>query len=365
MKYNRTLLISACLLATGAANAQTTQKFSATKANDYGLVYSLPVTVLDITIEAEHVVKEPGEFYLYAKKYLNVDNPITKKSESWSVKSVVVNARGVANNSERYLMQFKPGYTPYLIMDENNLPVAINTENVPVAEDPVIPVPVSAKPTPLQTPAANQVITAEMLQSQSVAKRAELAAQRIYELRQSRSDLITGQADQMPPDGKAMQIVIDEIAAQEAALTAMFVGTTQTETDVNTITYTPGDDVSRKVIARISAIGGIVDANDLSGDPITLSLRVTDRGRLPLNEKGQPKEFPKGGIAYCIPGSASLSISFRGDVMWEGSIDAAQYGIVFGLDPKPFSDRKDPSYLILNPVTGAIRELGSVAVVQP
>ena len=140
---------------------------------------------------------------------------------------------------------------------------------------------------------------------------------------------------------------------------------TQTETDVNTITYTPGDDVSRKVIARISAIGGIVDANDLSGDPITLSLRVTDRGRLPLNEKGQPKEFPKGGIAYCIPGSASLSISFRGDVMWEGSIDAAQYGIVFGLDPKPFNDRKDPSYLILNPITGAIRELGSVAVVQP
>ena len=64
MKYNRTLLISACLLATGAANAQTTQKFSATKANDYGLVYSLPVTVLDITIEAEQVVKEPGEFYL-------------------------------------------------------------------------------------------------------------------------------------------------------------------------------------------------------------------------------------------------------------------------------------------------------------
>ena len=51
--------------------------------------------------------------------------------------------------------------------------------------------------------------------------------------------------------------------------------------------------------------------------------------------------------------------------MWEGSIDAAQYGIVFGLDPKPFNDRKDPSYLILNPVTGAIRELGSVAVVQP
>lgn len=365
MKYNRTIAIPVCMLAIVAASAQSTQKFSATKANDYGLVYSLPVTVLDITIEAEHVVKEPGEFYLYAKKYLNVDDPITKRSEGWSVKSVSVNARGVANNSERYLMQFKAGSTPFLIMDENDLPLAINTEDVAAMESPVLPVPVAAVPTPLQSAYANQVITAEMLQSQSIAKRAELAAQRIYELRQSRSDLITGQADQMPPDGKALQIVIDEIAAQEAALTAMFVGTTQTETDVNTITYTPGDDVSRKVIARISAIDGIVDASDLSGDPVTLSLRVTDRGKMPLNEKGEPKVFPKGGIAYRIPGSASLSISFRGETMWEGSIDAAQYGIVFGLDPKPFSDRKAPSYLILNPVTGAIRELGTVSAPQP
>jgi hypothetical protein len=208
------------------------------------------------------------------------------------------------------------------------------------------------------------VITAEMLQSQSIAKRAELAAQRIYELRQSRSDLITGQADQMPPDGKAMQIVIDEIAAQEAALTAMFVGTTQTETTVNTITYTPGDDVSRAVIARVSAINGVVDASDLSGDPITLSLRVTERGKMPVNEKGVAKEFPKGGVAYAIPGTASLCVSFRNQTMWEGSFDASQYGIVFGLDPKIFTDKKAPAYLILNPVTGAIRELGTITVAQ-
>ena len=78
-----------------------------------------------------------------------------------------------------------------------------------------------------------------MLQSQSSAKRAELAAQRIYELRQSRNDLITGQADQMPPDGEAMKLVMDQIAAQEAALTAMFIGTEQRETDVQTITYRP------------------------------------------------------------------------------------------------------------------------------
>ncbi|WP_301390209.1 DUF4831 family protein, partial [uncultured Muribaculum sp.] len=81
------LLSLACLVgASMVASGQTTQKFTATKANDYGLVYSLPVTVLDVTIEAEHVVKKPGEFYKYAKKYLNVSDPISEMSESWTVK---------------------------------------------------------------------------------------------------------------------------------------------------------------------------------------------------------------------------------------------------------------------------------------
>ena len=46
----KTVLMLACSVAfASAVTAQTTQKFTATKANDYGLVYSLPVTVLDIT----------------------------------------------------------------------------------------------------------------------------------------------------------------------------------------------------------------------------------------------------------------------------------------------------------------------------
>lgn len=354
------VLSLACMIASSVvAGAQTTQKFQATKANDYGLVYSLPTTVLDVTVVAERVVKRPGEFYMYAKKYLNVSDPVSEPSESWTVKRIIVNARGVADDGQRYLMQFKGGTAPYVVMDNADLPVAINTEDVDLPEAPVLPEPVGLSSTPLDTEAARYVISEEMLQSQSSAKRAELAAKRIYELRQSRSDLITGQADQMPPDGTAMQIVMDQIGAQEAALTAMFVGTEQRETAVKTITYVPRDEVTRYVLARVSALDGIVDSDDLSGDPITLSLNITDRGKMPVNDKGETKEFPKGGVAYCIPGAASVKISFRGETCWEGSMEVAQYGIVFGLDPKMFTDKKAPAYLLLDPVTGAIKELGT------
>lgn len=351
-------LIGSSLMVAGASG-QTTQKFSASKANDYGIVYSLPKTVLDITIEAEHVVKTPGEFYKYTKKYLKNETPIAESSESWTVKSVHVNARGIPDEGEQYLMQFKGGSSPFVIMSDTDLPLAINTEDVNVPESPVLPLPVKAAPTPLETEAARHAVSEEMMQSQSSAKKAELAAQRIFELRQSRTDYITGQSDQMPPDGDALKIIMDQISAQEAALTAMFLGTEKRETAVRTFTVIPDDEMNRQVIARISAIDGIVDSENLSGDPVILSLNVTERGEMPLNEKGEVKEFPKGGVAYCIPGSADVKVSYDNQVYWNGGVDMAQFGIVYGLDPKLFSDKKAPSYLILDPVTGGIKELGT------
>lgn len=342
-----------------AATAQTVQKFSATKANNYGITYTLPSTVLDIAIEVEFTVKEPGEFYRYAKKYFNIDNPIAEPSQTVTVKSVTVNPRGVANPEERYLMQLKGGATPFMMINEENMPLSINTERqyAPARTEP--PVPRPAAPTALQTAAANQALGEEFMQSQSVAKRAELAAAQIFALRQSRTDLITGQADQMPPDGQAMQLIMDNINAQEAALMAMFVGTEQKYTDVGYLTFTPGAD-GRSVIARISATDGVIDASDLAGDPVYLTVAVTEQPELPVNEKGETVEVPKDAFIYRIPGKAQITVSYDGAVMAEDVYDIAQLGIIYGLKPNSFTDKKAPAYAIFDPTTGAIVELGTV-----
>ena len=165
-----------------ALTAQTAQRFAATKANDYALVYSLPTTQLAVTLEAEITVKEPGEFYKYAKKYLNISNPITKESRTVRLKSATITTRGIANTDERYAIQFKSGTSPYVLIADNNVPLAINTEQTLEVEAPQLPESVPAPPTPLQTSAARQVISEEMMQSQSTAKRAELAATALYDI---------------------------------------------------------------------------------------------------------------------------------------------------------------------------------------
>lgn len=359
---NRIICTLAIATAAFAANAQTTQKLTANKINEYGLIYTLPTTVFNVTVEAEKTVSTPGEFFRYAKKYLGMD-PIVEPSTEFSLKSVSVNPDGVADEDERYLIQFKSGSTPFIMVSDTDFPLSINTEDNISAEEPKIPVARQAEPTILETPAAAQAMTAEMLQSTSSAKRAELAAARIFELRQSRSEIISGTADNMPADGQAMQLALDNLASQEAALTAMFTGTVQKSTQVKTFTVTPPADADAKwehIVARLSAIDGIVDSDDLSGEPVKLILAITERGKLPVNEKGETKRFPKGGLAYRIPGTADISIIYDGRKLSTESFDIAQYGVVFGLDPNLFTDKKAPAYAIFNPVTGAIVELGTV-----
>ncbi len=350
-----------CLLpAVGAtpASAQTTQTLSATKANDYALVYTLPTTRLAVTLEAEVTVERPGEFYKYAKKYLNIDNPITREARSVRLLSAVVTSYGVPDNERRYAVQFKTGTAPYMILSATNLPLAVNTKQTYSPEQPELPQAKAADPTPLETAAARQVVSEEMMQSQSTAKRAELAAAAIFSIRQTRSDLITGQADQTPPDGRSLQLMLENLEAQEEALMAMFIGTKSTSTDVATFNITADDDIRHFTVARISAIDGIVDASDLSGAPVYLDLNVTARGEMPVNEKGVEVPFPKNGLAYCIPGTANVKITYDGNTFFNGDFAMAQFGIDYGIAPNSFTDRKAPIFVIFDPATGAITTQG-------
>jgi hypothetical protein len=72
------------------------------------------------------------------------------------------------DSKQQYLMQFKAGSTPYLILNEENLPLAINTTEIPEAEEIDLPEAQAAAPTALETKAAQQVISKEMAQSQTI-----------------------------------------------------------------------------------------------------------------------------------------------------------------------------------------------------
>lgn len=357
-------LLSSLIIASLAlsASAQQVTKLSASKANDFGIVYSLPQTALQISLSAEGTVKTPGEFYQYAERYLGPEaakDAITKESSTWVLTSASITPVGVPQTSgETWLMQFKSGASTFLMVNQQGLPLALGTEidepSVPAAPE------FSRKTlTASDASASRYAMSEDMIQSSSLAKRASLAAARIMELRQSRQDYLTGQADQMP-DGAALKLILENLNAQEEALTAMFLGTTVKRSEQIVLTVTPGAEGEQDlVIARLSPVKGFVAADDLSGVPVYLNVNVTDRGKMPLTEKGEAKKFPKGGIAYCIPGAAKADVTFRNRSFARLDFSFAQAGVVYGLDPSIFTDKKNPAYVIFDTTTGGIRELGT------
>lgn len=349
------------LLIGTSATGQSTQRITAGKSTEYGLVYTLPKTVIDIVVETEHTESTPGEFYNYANRHLGLTNAITKPDKSVKIKSITLVPRGVPDPDNRWLAQFRSGAQTSMTLTEAGVPLSINSDDVTAPEAPKLPVAVAAKPSPLETDAARQAVTLDMSRSTSLSKKAELAAQRIFELREQRNELISGNADNMPPDGSALKVALAGLDAQEAALTAMFAGAKKVSTMVSTVTYTPADeDVDSEIVARISAVDGVVATNDLSGAPLRLSMKILTRGELPVNEKGEVKKFPKGGVAYTIPGTAKVTLTFEGGKIAEADVDLAQAGATFGLDPRIFTDRKVPSFVEFSPVTGAITRLDVV-----
>ena len=353
------LILAAAALSGLPATAQTSQKLTAGKASEYGLIYTLPATALDIYFEAEVSEEHPGEFHNYARRHLGINDAVTADSRQATLKSVTIVPRGIPNPDKRYMAQFKAGTTPFMLLSADNLPLSVNTEDVVAIDSPEIPEASAATPTALESPAAAQAVTAEMARSSSTSKRAELAAQRIFELRETRSDILSGQADNPPADGQAMQLVLDNLSAQEAALTAMFAGTNSSRTDVDHITIVPDSTgMSETIVARLSAVEGILPADNLAGAPITVSVKILEQGVMPVMENGATKTFPKGGVAYNIPGRALVTVNYAGRKIAEKEIALAQAGVVFGLDPKRFTDKKEPAKALFDPTTGALVELG-------
>lgn len=356
MKKIALALASLAMFATGTA--QTSQRLTAGKASEYGLVYTLPQTAVDIYLEAEITEQQPGEFYNYARRHLGITDAITMSRRSAELKNVVIVPRGVVDPQQQWLAQFKVGTSAYMTLTENNIPLAINSEARFESEMPEIPVACEAAPSALETPAARQAVTQEMARSASASKKAELTAQRIFELRETRSDILSGEAENYPSDGDAMRLVLDNLSAQEAALTAMFAGTKTSRTVVEKVSLVPDSaEVSGMVLARLSTVEGIVDADNLAGAPITLDIKILEAGTLPLTEKGEQKTFPRGGVAYRIPGKALVTINYAGREVASQEVSMAQLGVVFGLNPALFTDKKQPYSLVFDPTTGAVVKL--------
>lgn len=352
----KNLIIAVCLLMCMPLAAQTkVVKKNAVKANNFGITYSLPKTELVVDAEVTKVVCKAGPYYQYAEKYLGVKDAITEDGVHYELGKLTLVNHGVPDADNTYIVEFKGGtVAPYAYLTEEGLLCSINAEYTP-EESPLETIQKSVKKPAKVTDAS--VLSEELLMAGSTARQAEVAAKQIYRIRESRMNILTGEADNLPPDGEAMKLVIQQLEEQEKSLTNLFTGIETKETTHYEVSITPYDDLEGEVLFRFSRKMGIVDADDLGGTPVCMNLKATDRAPVLDAKEAEKKEKSMKGIIYNIPGKASIEISMNRKTLYKGEAQITQFGTREGLAPVMFEDKKAPVKVYFYPETGAIKQI--------
>lgn len=291
-----------------------------------GETYFLPDTKINITVEVCCIRQTPGELCSYAERYLHIKDAITEPSERWEIVGIDSYNEGIPCKDKTYIVKLNGSNKSDIIKDDKGIIEAINTEPFAKAD---AGSKVARQNTNNHTD-ASQYMTEEMHAATTTAKMAELAAKEIYSIRESKLAITRGQSEYMPKDAEGITLLLQELEKQERAFTEMFKGLTDTLYYSYNYEIIPnGDnDTTKEIIFRFSQKLGVLDKENLAGEPIYYELKNLKTVERPkTNEATTEKKGTKPeGIYYNIPGRARMEVYTRTKTFIDKEIPIAQFG---------------------------------------
>ena len=323
-----------------------------------GVNYFLPKTLLRVTIVSDKAVTTPGEYASYADRYLRQPNVPTATSVEWNIKSVSVDALGVPDSTKAFNIKLKAKTSaPLVRLTDDGLLLSVNTEAEPE------PLPQQPQAIPAPKPVnGRDFMTHEILAAGSTAKMAQLTAEEIYDLKESRNALIRGEADNTPKDGAQLKLMLDNLDAQLYALESLFKGQTLTSTEVQTLIFEPSADPSklgqRQMLCRFSRRLGLVDSDDLSGEPLWVTIKPM--GNLPAAENDpeviKKKAKMEQGLWVNQPARVMIILEMAGKALLTTEIPISQLGTTEVLSDALFNKKLD-TRVTLYQHTGSVKNI--------
>ena len=330
-----------------------------------GICYFLPKTVFEVVIVAEKAVTTPGEFAAYSDRYLRQPNVPTMESTTWTLKSITLMPYGVPDSTKAYSIKLKSKTSaPLVSLSDDGLLLSVNTE-AEQEPNPELPKSVPA-PKPVN---GRDHMTHDILAAGSTAKMAQLTAEEIYEIRDSRNALVRGEADNTPKDGAQLKLMLDNLDQQLFALESLFKGQTLTSTEVLTFDYEPPcPQISseeeapaigeRQLLCRFSRRLGLVANDDLSGEPIWIT--ITPTGNLPQRtsdpETDKKKQKMEQGVYVNVPATAKVTIATAQQTLLTADVPVCQFGTTEVLSDALFNKHTD-THVTIHQQTGNVKRL--------
>ena len=347
-----------------AVMAQTEVTPGVTFGKKFGVTYILPQTEIIIEAKATRQHYEPGQFSKYAERYLRLSGVKQETETTWTLDNVQVKTVGVPDKDNIYFVEMKDRSTaPLMELTADGIVRSINL--------PYVGEPKTAQPEVQQVTEPDldprSFLTEEILMSASTAKMAELVAREIYSIRESKNTLLRGEADNLPKDGAQLQIMLDNLNKQEKAMVQMFEGKVTTDTHPFSMRIAP-EEMNNRVVFRFSKRLGFVDADDLAGEPVELTIvnkhlipeqpaePTEGRGKTLVNILTNGSKTALDGVAYNVPGKADVKLTFNHKDIINTEMSFTQFGIREYLSDQLFN-RNTVTKVQFDVTTGALLKI--------
>lgn len=263
MKRVFTILLAAVLvsLASDVAAQQVVKQRIGTYKEDGNVVVSEATTtlVVDLVVECEEFVA--GDYARYAQKYLGKRASLVNRM-SYSLVGADV---AVLSEPEYYATQS-------------------------VAED-------KSVTTVGDEIAVDRLSTSELVQETA----AKSAAERIFELRTARQEIILGEYGD-GVYGAGLEAALREIERLEREYLQLFYGVRTVTTKHHRITLPVSADMPNVVIARFNSDEGLLQRDNITGDIVMVTINPS--------EMKYPESNIKGTVAYRYANNATVSVSY-------------------------------------------------------
>lgn len=315
------------------------------------ITYSLPKTEFVIEVTSEKITEQPGLFYLYANRYLSTTDVITQPKTYYRFKDIKVIKRTVPDEKRTYsIIPQKKSPTNLLTTNGVGLLAGINIP--PPTSSPQLSPPQSKIITNAKEPQTLLPLLEEYMMASSTTKMAEGAAKQIYRIRENRLDLLGGYTESIPKDGQAVKTLIEQMDIEEEKLTQLFVGTINKQNIKQTLLFTPTESAQNLPIFRYSEYMGVVEADDLSGDPIYLTLQYTPYRHVDDGQKKRKSKYQE--VFTVIPIFATMTLTYQGKELYREDVVLPQLGIT---QPIPFREIKKNSQIYVDTETGKLKAI--------
>jgi hypothetical protein len=326
----------------------------------YTLVYSIPKTTIDVSVEVLQIITKRGPYYQYAERFLGIAGVPSQDMTRWRINNVEIDSYEETDPDHFYLLSTNDRYvTNFFQLSAEGFILPVNQRQLPELQSQMLgreksperPVYTDLSIHPNVVEETRTVMRREMqdtsfvnvpvLQRQSVTRSTEAkaaeAADLIFELRNNRFKLLSGEID-LFPDGKAMEVIVEEFSRLEREYISLFTGKVIEIKHDYYFEYYPDksaleNGIERGIIFRFSDSAGILPENDVSGRPIALELKNEMKtGRIDRLSPVQPgRDGNRNMLYYRIPDVASVRLTDGNNTISRNRVLVSQYGKVVNL----------------------------------